>query len=492
MKRKRKRKRKSPDARRNRNGTEVRGEKDMSTSKRILSSLYKAAGKEFPALAGDIQTAGGQVYFVGGCVRDFFLGEPIKDIDVEVFGVEAARLEKILSQYGKNNYIGKSFGVYKIEGMPWDVTLPRTEKKVGFDHKSFTVQVDPDLPLEEAAKRRDFTWNALYADGVSGRVLDPFGGLEDLQSGIVRHIHDDTFAEDPLRVLRAVQFAGRFGFALHTDTRRLCRSLLKELPNLPKERIYEELKKLLLRAPKPSLGLRVARETGVIATLFPELDALIGCPQSAKYHPEGDVWEHTLLVVDAAAKLRGKAKSPLVLMFSALCHDLGKPAATKVLPEGKIVSYGHERAGVLPTRSFLQKLTSDKRLLKEVTTLVKEHMNPYALYKGKASDAALRRLAQRADVRELLLLAAADRRGRGDVSDNKGSGFESWFEDKITALSLDRKPEPLVSGQDLMEMGLKPGPLLGDLLRRALEMQLEGKSRSEILEAMQKRIRPSK
>lgn len=461
----------------------------MAVTKKILPSLIKVAGKNFSPLVSDIKTAGGRVYFVGGCVRDFFLDEPGKDIDVEVFGLAAPQLEDILSHYGKVDYIGKPFGVYKINGMPLDVTIPRTEIKTGHGHKGFDVKVNPFLPLQEAAKRRDFTWNAMYVDVFAGKVIDPFHGLEDLQSCIVRHIDDTTFTEDPLRVLRAVQFAGRFNFSLHTDTGKLCQRLLQELPNLPKERIYEELKKLLLKAPKPSRGLRVAQEIGVIATLFPELEALIGCPQSAKYHPEGDVWEHTLLVTDAAAKLREQAKDPLVLMFAALCHDMGKPATTKVLPEGKIISYGHERAGVLAARSFLQKLTRDKRLLREVTTLVKEHMNPYALYNVKASDAALKRLAQRADVRELLLLAAADRQGRGDVLDEKIDGFKSWFESKITALSLDKKPAPLVKGHDLMEMGLKPGPLFGKLLRISFEMQLEGKSRDEIVEAMQTKIR---
>jgi tRNA nucleotidyltransferase (CCA-adding enzyme) len=461
----------------------------MNKSKMILFSLFKAAGNPFPALATHIKAAGGKVYFVGGSVRDFFLDQPIKDIDVEVFGITPPQLEEILSYYGKIDHIGKSFGVYKVKGLPLDITLPRTETKAGHDHKGFTVKVDPFLPLEEAAKRRDFTWNALYVEAVSGEIIDPFDGLKDLQSGIVRHIDADTFAEDPLRVLRAVQFAGRFGFTLHAGTKKLCRSLLQELPNLPKERIYEELNKLLLKAPKPSLGLRVAQETGVIDTLFPELNALIGCPQSAKYHPEGDVWEHTLLVVDAAAKVRDQAKNPLVLMYSALCHDMGKPATTKILPEGKIVSYGHERAGVGPARSFMQKLTGDKRLLQEITTLVKEHMNPYALYKVKASDAALMRLARRADVRELLLLAAADRQGRGDVSDNKNiNNFTSWFENKITALSLDKKPEPLVHGQDLIEMGLKPGPLFGEYLRMAFEMQLEGKKRADILHEIRENI----
>ncbi len=462
----------------------------MSKQKNILTFLLKAAGEKFSSMAADIKSTGGRVFFVGGCVRDFFLEQSIEDIDVEVYGVTAPQLEQILCQYGTVNHIGKSFGVYIVKGMSLDITLPRTEKKMGVGHKDFIVTVDPFLPLEMASKRRDFTWNAIYVDAISGEIIDPFNGLKDLQLGIVRHIDDKTFAEDPLRVLRALQFAGRFGFTLHADTKKLCRSLLSELPTLPKERLFEEFKKLLLKAPKPSLGLRLAQEIGVVNTLFPELQSLIGCPQSAKYHPEGDVWEHTLLVVDAAAKLRDKTKNPQTLMFAALCHDMGKPATTKVLHEGKIISHGHERAGVAPTRSFIQRLTRNKKLLQEVTILVKEHMNPYALYKTKASDSALKRLSRRVDVQELLLLAEADRQGRGNVAEDKEiNGFKNWFEEKIIYLSLDKEIKPLIQGEDLIKMGIKRGPIYGKLLHQAFEMQLDGKSRADILKEIKRKTR---
>ena len=258
-------------------------------------------GPELPdvalAIAKAVRNAGGRALVVGGWVRDRLLGRSSKDVDFEVYGLESPALRTVLSSFGPVNAIGESFTVYKVADI--DVALPRRESKTGRGHKAFEVTGDPWMAPEESARRRDFTVNAIAWDPLTGEYIDPFDGRRDLlERRLLRMVDEQTFADDSLRVLRGIQLSARFELAMDEPTRAVCRSLA--LDDLPAERVWGEIEKLLLLAARPSIGLQLAHDLGIVARLFPELDALAGCPQEPEWHPEGDVWIHTLMVVDEA------------------------------------------------------------------------------------------------------------------------------------------------------------------------------------------------
>jgi tRNA nucleotidyltransferase (CCA-adding enzyme) len=305
-------------------------------------------------LAETIKKNGGRTMLVGGCVRDELMSAEPKDFDVEVYGIEPPLLREILESFGKVDAVGEAFTVYKI-GIDLDVSLPRREKKVSRGHKGFVVEGDKDMSFEEAAKRRDFTVNAILKDILTGEIVDVYGGRADIEKKILRVVSRETFTEDSLRILRAAQFAARFEFEIDAETAELCRTM--DLTDLPKERIWGELEKLLLKAQKPSIGLRWLYDLGVVEQLFPEMQALVGVPQEEAWHPEGNVDVHTLLVVDRARELIDDLPyaKKVTVMLAALCHDFGKPATTKFF-DGRWRSHAHDEAGVKPTVSFLDKL----------------------------------------------------------------------------------------------------------------------------------------
>ena len=364
---------------------------------------------ELTKLANAIHQQGGQPILVGGSVRDYLLGQIIpKDLDLEVYHLEANELEMVLSQFGKVLRVGKSFGVLKLvtENAEYDVSLPRRESKTGKGHKGFLVNADPQMNFEEASARRDFTINSIGFDPIQQKWLDPHRGQEDLKKGILRHV-GPAFAEDPLRVLRGAQFAARLNFQMAPETIELCQTL--DLNELSRERLLGEFAKLLLRAERPSIGLEILRQTMALR-FFPELEALIDVPQDPTWHPEGCVWTHTLMVVDEAAKLRiGEEKADLVLMFGALCHDFGKPETT-IWKDGHWRSPAHDVLGMQPTEKFLRRLTDEVSLIEKVTVLVREHLRPSMLYndREKVTPGAIRRLALRVSIPELLLVAEAE------------------------------------------------------------------------------------
>jgi len=432
-----------------------------------------------PALARTIAQAvdrtGGRALIVGGWVRDALLGRTSKDVDLEVFGVAPDRLRALLETFGRVDTVGESFTVYKIGDV--DVSLPRRESKTGRGHKGFTVEGDPTLSVEAAARRRDFTINAISLDPLTGEMLDPFGGRRDLGARLLRVVDPATFADDSLRVLRALQFAARFELDLTEDTRALCRAI--PLDDLPAERVWGEIEKLLLKAERPSLGLALALDLGVVDRLWPELRTLVGCPQEPEWHPEGDVWIHMLMVVDEARKrLAGLARGPAcAMMLGAICHDLGKPATTAVI-DGRIRSPGHEEDGVAPASSFLDKLnvhTLDGYDVRAaVLGLTAHHLKPSAFFKSKTpvGDGAFRRLAQKVDLELLARFASADCHGR--VGEFDCSAMD-WFVDRARALGVEHAaPAPLVMGRHLLELGVRPGPRMGELLKAIYEAQLDG------------------
>lgn len=307
--------------------------------------------QELIQLTQAIHELGGRAILVGGAVRDALMFQQMpKDFDVEVYFLDASQLESILRSFGSVSYVGQHFAVWKLATAHgyYDFSFPRTENKIGKGHTGFKVTPSPHLTFQEAAFRRDFTINAIGYDCIQQTIEDPFDGINDLKNKRLSHI-GPAFSEDPLRVLRAMQLCGRFELQISPETIQLCQS--QDLTELPMERLWEEFKKLLLKSNKPSLGLKASDTLGIL-NYFPELKALKGVPQDSEWHPEGDVWIHTLMVVDEAAKLRnGTELKNLSLMFGALCHDFGKPATTQ-FQNGRWRSLAHDQAGILPTELF--------------------------------------------------------------------------------------------------------------------------------------------
>jgi tRNA nucleotidyltransferase (CCA-adding enzyme) len=427
------------------------------------------------AIAREVRAAGGRALVVGGWVRDRLMGHPSKDMDVEVFGVDAAELKEILQAFGRVNTVGESFTVYKVAGL--DVSLPRRESKTGRGHRGFTVSGDPALSFEEAARRRDFTINAISWDPLTDEYVDPFDGRGDIQRRMLRAVDATTFADDSLRVLRAIQFAARFEFTVDPDTKALGRSI--PLDDLPAERVWGEIEKLLLRARKPSIGFALAQELGIVERLFPELAALVGCPQEGAWHPEGDVWVHTLLVIDEARARIDDLEYPrqVAVMLGAVCHDLGKPATTAFI-DGRIRSLDHEEEGIRPSTALLDTLNVHSMqgydVRREVLGIVANHLKPGMFCKAQppVGDGAFRRLAQKVDLELLARVARADCEGRGGGFDCSAM---DWFVQRARELDVEHAPpEPLVRGRHLVELGVAPGRALGDVLRQVYERQLDG------------------
>jgi tRNA nucleotidyltransferase (CCA-adding enzyme) len=430
-------------------------------------------------VARAVRARGGRALVVGGWVRDRLLGVDSKDVDLEVFGVPAADLRALLEQFGRVESVGESFTVYKLGDL--DVALPRRESKIGRGHRAFAVQGDPGMPFEEAARRRDFTVNAIGWDPIDETYHDPFDGRGDLARRLLRVVDPRTFPDDSLRVLRAVQFVARFDLRVEPATLALCRDI--PLDDLAPERVWGEVEKLLLLPARPSLGFAAALEMEVIGRLFPEMGALVGCPQEPEWHPEGDVWVHTLLVIDQARQriddLPRHAR--LTVMLGAVCHDLGKPATTAFL-DGRIRSLGHEDAGVAPTVALLDRLNlhsiDGQDVRTQVIGLTAHHLKPGAWYKVRheVGDGAFRRLAQKVDLELLARVAAADCRGR--PGDFDCSAME-WFVERARSLGVEHDaPKPLLLGRHLLAIGLPPGPRVGEILRDVYERQLDGTVRT--------------
>jgi len=446
----------------------------MSTrSEPIAFHLADPAARDaLDALCAAVRAAGGRAQLVGGCVRDALLGRPATDLDVEVFGIEPSRLVEIVSSHFAIDLVGESFGVIRLRGLPIDVSLPRRESKRGLGHRGFEIESDPQMDPREAASRRDFTINAIALDPASGALLDPFGGVADLKGRVLRHT-TEKFVEDPLRVLRGMQLAARFELQPAPETIELCRRIEPE--GLAPERIFGEWKKLILDGVRPALGLAFLRDCGWIRH-FPELEALIGCEQNPRWHPEGDVWIHTLYCMDVfAAERIGVEREDLVVGFAVLCHDFGKPATTVRQEDGRVTAKNHDTIGADLARHFLARMTEEERLIDEVVPLVACHLAPIRLFGAKAGDAAIRRLACQVDrIDRLVRVATADQRGRPPL---RVEHFEAgeWLLERARKLSVDHQPpKPLLMGRHLIELGLEPGRQFGEILEACFSRQIEG------------------
>jgi tRNA nucleotidyltransferase (CCA-adding enzyme) len=442
-------------------------------------------------IAEDIKNKNGRMFYVGGYVRDKILDPSntnIKDIDVEVFNIKPEELKSILSKYGIVDEFGVNFGIIKIHGINIDFSMPRKEKNIGEGHKNFEVSVDPYMSIIDSARRRDFTINAILEDVLTGERFDFFNGILDIENKIIRHIDDKTFVEDELRVLRACQFAARFDFKIANETINLCRQININTLSLPKERVFGELEKALLKSDKPSIFFEYAKEIGFLKDMFFPIDKLIGLKQNPVYHPEGDVWNHTMLVIDEAAKLKNKSNYPIAFMIAALCHDLGKIFTTKVLENGKIVSYNHENDMDVISR-FLKNITNNKDLISSVKLLVKNHMRPNILVKENSTDKAIRKLivdtsGKIVNIYDAILLSKADRLGR-NINEINNSSLEIWWKNRLSKVIGEKTTlEPLIKGRDLISMGFVPNREFKDMLDRAFKLQIEGFDKKEILQKL--------
>jgi tRNA nucleotidyltransferase (CCA-adding enzyme) len=426
-------------------------------------------------IATAVRDAGGRALIVGGWVRDRLLGRDSKDVDIEVFGVPADRLRTILETFGRVETVGESFQVFKAGDI--DVSLPRRESKSGRGHRGFDVSGDPSMTIAEAARRRDFTINAISWDPLTADYVDPFNGRADLERRLLRVVDPATFPDDSLRALRAVQFAARFDLAIDPNTAAICRAIA--LDDLPAERIWGEIEKLLF-APRPSIGFALALDLGVVEKLFPELQALVGCVQEPEWHPEGDVWVHTLQVIDQARKRIGDLERPqqIAVMLGAVCHDFGKPATT-ALVDGRIRSIDHEEQGVAPAASFLDRLNVHSidgyDVRRQVLGITAHHLKPGMWFKvrDEVGDGAFRRLARKVDLELLACLAKADCLGREPGTFNCEA--MDWFLQRARTLGVEHHPpEPILLGRHLLALGLKPGPRVGEILKVVYEQQLDG------------------
>ena len=427
------------------------------------------------AIARAVGSRGGRALLVGGCVRDELLGLEPKDFDLEVFGVRADDLRTVLETFGRVDAVGESFGVFKVGGL--DVALPRRESKSGRGHKGFTIEGDPSMSPVDAARRRDFTINAIARDPLTQEIVDPFNGRDDLAARRLRIVDRERFGDDSLRVLRGMQFAARFDLSVDAETRDLLRAI--PLDDLPAERIWGEIEKLLLLAARPSVGFALARDLDVVSRYWPELHALIDCPQEPEWHPEGDVWIHTLMVIDQArTRLDGLTRGPaLAMMLGAVCHDLGKPATTALI-DGRIRSLGHEEGGVAPASALLDRWNvhtiEHYDVRRAVLGLVAHHLKPSMFFKSATpvGDGAFRRLALKVDLELLARFAKADCHGRTGHFDCSAM---DWFLDRARALGVEHHaPSPIVLGRHLLDLGVRPGPDMGVLLKSIYERQLDG------------------
>jgi len=444
-----------------------------------------------------VREAGGRAMLVGGSVRDRLLGIESKDFDIEVYGLDPSRLRTVLEQIGPVNTVGEHFSVYKLvfyrpappqtddseqslsdhsapqQRFEIDVSLPRRESKSGHGHRGFVIEGDPAMSFSEAARRRDFTINAILYDPLTDETSDPYGGGADLERRVLRAVAADTFIEDSLRVLRAVQLAARFEMTIDPATVELCRTI--DLSDLPRERIWGEIEKLLTLAEHPSIGLEASLELGVLDQLFPEVRSMVGYQEDD--HPAEDAFAHTKFSLDEAVKLTGdlsKAKR-IAVMLATLCHDLGKPITSS---KAAGASPEHDKAVGEPTRAIMNKLglhgIGGYHVRSQVLALVREHLKPRKFYRRRATttEGDFRRLARRVDIDLLYRVAKACAMGRRSA---RSSVAEDWFIKRARAIGVEHgPPAPLLQGRHLLEAGFEPGPHIGKLLRSVYELQLDG------------------
>ncbi|MDR2668083.1 MAG: polynucleotide adenylyltransferase [Puniceicoccales bacterium] len=453
-----------------------------NTMKVLPPVLPAPSADKIGEICRKIHNAGGKAYLVGGCVRDMLLGMEVYEWDLEVFSIGGDDLEKLFPD--ALDFVGKCYGIYRFKNLPIDLGLPRDERPTGAKHREFSVAVDPAMSIVDAALRRDFTVNAIYWDPLENVIVDPFAGVGDLEKGVLRHV-SERFSEDPLRVLRAMQFVGRFSFSVDEKTVELCRAL--DGQHLSGERIGGEFNKLILLGKAIGAGLEFLRSCSWLR-FFPELAALVDCKQDATFHPEGSVWEHVKLAMDVFASRRPLEKfDALAIGLTVLCHDFGKPATYVLCEDGRMRAHGHGEAGVPLAKNFLGRMRVANELVETILPLIDAHMLPRGFSNPKvATVGAVRRLAWKVKRIDLLLAVAR--------CDNLGRALPSYDlsgEDRLEEMAraegvLHSPPEPILRGRDLLAaFELEQSPFVGVILGKLFEMQLDGhlSSREEALAA---------
>lgn len=414
--------------------------------------------------------ARGKLYEVGGSVRDFLIdpGIEIKDRDYLVTGIAYDELADILRHFGRVDLVGKSFGVIKFtqrgSKSTVDVVIPRKESSTGTAHRDFKVDYDPDIPVEDDLRRRDFTINAIARSIPTGEIIDPYGGRQDIKAKSIRIVFPDSIVEDPLRTLRGAQFAARFEFKIEPETLQKMKEAAHLIDTVSPERIAEELNKMLLKADKPSIGFRYLLEMGILERIMPYLARCVGVEQPGGYH-KWDVFDHTMVCVDNAPK-------KLNIRLACLFHDLGKPA-TKELVENGATFYGHDRLSTRMAASVMRNLKYSNDLIDQVKILVERHM-----FSDQAGEKGVRRLIRAVGtdlIYDLLDLRRADIIAQGMGQD---PAEVDDFEAKVTAEIEKKSPfgikELAVNGSDLMVIfDLAEGPVIGRILNHLLEIVLD-------------------
>ncbi len=438
------------------------------TSKPRFAHLKLPEESPFLEVARAVSLAGGRALVVGGWVRDGLLGRDQRDLDIEVHGLSPGALEALLARFGGVVQVGRAFAVLRIRGLDAEFSLPRRGPR---------GPVDPEIGVAEAARRRDLRINSMAWDPLTEELIDPHGGLDDLARCRLRATDPRTFAADPLRGLRVAGLIARLQMHPDAELVQLCAKL--DLSPLAPERIFEELRRLLLLPERPSLGFEFLRETTLLR-FFPELRDLHEVPQDPRWHPEGSVWVHTLMVLDEAARLRcDDSSQDAALMWAALCHDLGKAQTTRVEAQ-RIISPGHSDLGADLCRALLSRLRAPAALVEAAASLVRHHLVPRALVRDGARARAYRRLSRRLEgagvALELLArLARADQLGRICEAARAGR-FPAGdvFLERARQYGVERiAPPAAVRGRDLLARGLAPGPEIGRLLRKCQHVQDE-------------------
>lgn len=420
------------------------------------------------AIAEEVSRCGGRAYYVGGYVRDLLRGEKNIDIDLEIHGISPSCLAEILDRLGKRLEMGENFGIFSLKGYSIDIAMPRKKNGRG-GYSELEDCVDPFCGTLQAASRRDFTVNAMMQDVLTAEIVDHFNGKEDLKRGVIRAVSERSFEEDPLRVLRAARFAACFGFSLAKETTVLCQKT--DLKNIAKERVLAELEKALLKSPRPSVFFEILRQMGQLSVWFPELAALVGVTQNPKHHAEGDVWVHTMMVLDESVRFIPTVQNPFGFMLSALVHDCGKAICTETV-RGEIHAYCHETLGLPLAEAFLLRITNEKKLIQYVLNLVEFHMKPNMLAAANSAVKASNKMFDDAiDPKALICLATAD--GLGRKAERAYVSHDAYLKERYE-LYREMMERPFVEGKDLVAAGLFPSERFAEYLTFAHKLRLAG------------------
>ena len=453
---------------------------------------------DFPDKALFVRLFGGDVYAVGGCVRDLILGRPSAEVDLLVARHPLDEIVRKLEKHGRVDLVGKSFGIIKlgIHGRIYDIALPRTDR-AGVEgtrsHKDIVVAADPGLPVEKDLERRDFRTNSMALRLKDGTIIDPFEGRKDTLAKRIRLTNPAAFPDDPLRVVRVARFASVLGFKVDPSIYPAARAV--DLAGLSVERVNDEMFKLLLDSPRPSVGLEEMFRLGVLDQWFPELQALALVIQDSVFHPEQDafghhtVWAHTKLCVDQAATLGRAPGLPtpkrLALLLAALYHDLGKTTTTRwEYKRGRmaVTSCGHdiqsERAARRVLSRFKVQTWNGTPIGRMVPLLIRTHHRAGELWTNReeVTKKAFNRLAAdvQGEIELVVLLDAADRAGRGARLVRGLDKQARWLFKKFDELRVNRETiKPLVMGRDLIKLGVPPGPEMGRILKKLYKSQID-------------------